>query len=154
MEKKYSCRRRESIQMLYRSLRNWKHEWWASGYSCLGIWPRSRYSNALHSPKIANYLTNLIPRSSKSSMFFGGTHIFTVFRWTLRPAYRCLFLGSAGTFMNLIPISIHLIPCGGGVEYLHRSSASGRRRRKGESRIWDNKIYPRMTALARASSNC
>jgi hypothetical protein len=53
-------------------------------------------------------------------------------------------------------------PCGGGVEYLHRDPASRRRRRKGKSRIWDNKIWPRvlwdsdprMTALAKASSNC
>jgi hypothetical protein len=55
-----------------------------------------------------------------------------------------------------------VIPCGGGVEYRHRSSASRRRRRKGKSRIWDSKIWsrvlrdsdPRMTALARTSSNC
>jgi hypothetical protein len=55
-----------------------------------------------------------------------------------------------------------LIPCGGGVEYLHRGLASRRRRRKGKSRIWDSKIWsrvprhsdPRMTTLARASSNC
>jgi hypothetical protein len=48
------------------------------------------------------------------------------------------------------------------VEYLHRDSASRRRRRKGKSQIWDSKIRsrvprdsdPRMTALARASSNC
>jgi hypothetical protein len=67
----------------------------------------------------------------------------------------------------------------GGFEYLHRSSASRRRRRKGnpvpggykyrdlasrlgESRIWDSKIWSwvprysdlRMTALARTNSNC
>jgi hypothetical protein len=50
-----------------------------------------------------------------------------------------------------------LLPCGGGVEYLHRSPASRRRRRKGKSRIWDSKIWSRvprdsdltMTALAR-----
>jgi hypothetical protein len=54
------------------------------------------------------------------------------------------------------------IPCKGGVEYLHRSPASRRRWRKGESRIWDSKIWSRvsqdsdqrMTELARASSNC
>jgi hypothetical protein len=53
-------------------------------------------------------------------------------------------------------------PRGGGVEYLHRDPASRRRRRKGKCRIWDSKIWPRvlrdsdlkMTALARASSNC
>jgi hypothetical protein len=52
--------------------------------------------------------------------------------------------------------------CGGGVEYLHRDPASRRRRWKGKSRIWDSKIWPRVlrdsdpkiTALARASSNC
>jgi hypothetical protein len=54
------------------------------------------------------------------------------------------------------------IPCEGGVEYLHRNPVSPRRRRKGKSRIWDNKIWwlvpqdsdPRMTGLARASSSC
>jgi hypothetical protein len=53
------------------------------------------------------------------------------------------------------------IPYEGEVEYLHRSPASRRRRRKGKSRIWDNKIWsqvprdsdPRMAALARVSSN-
>jgi hypothetical protein len=51
---------------------------------------------------------------------------------------------------------------GGGVEYLHCSPESYRRRRKGKSRIWDSKIWsrvprdsdPRMTALARVRSNC
>jgi hypothetical protein len=55
-----------------------------------------------------------------------------------------------------------LIPCGGGVEYLHRSPASRRRRRKGKSQIWDSKMWlrvprdsdPRTTALARTSSSC
>jgi hypothetical protein len=51
-------------------------------------------------------------------------------------------------------------PCGHGVEYLHRETTSRRRRRKGKSQMWDNKIWsrvsrdsdPRKTALARASS--
>jgi hypothetical protein len=50
------------------------------------------------------------------------------------------------------------IPCGGGVEYLHRSPASRRRRRKRKSGTWDSKIWSRvprdlgtkMTALVRA----
>jgi hypothetical protein len=53
-------------------------------------------------------------------------------------------------------------PCAGGVEYLHRSPESRRRRQKGKSRIWDSKIWsqvpedsdPRMTAVATASSYC
>jgi hypothetical protein len=53
-------------------------------------------------------------------------------------------------------------PCGGGVEYLHRDPVSRRRRRNGKSQIWDGKMWSRvqrgsdqrMTALARASSNC
>jgi hypothetical protein len=55
-------------------------------------------------------------------------------------------------------------PCGGGVEYLHRSPASRRRRQKGKSRIWGSKIWSqvprdsdpriRVNARARASSNC
>jgi hypothetical protein len=50
--------------------------------------------------------------------------------------------------------------CGGGVEYLHRSPTNSRRRRKGKSRIWHNKIWsrvprdsdPRMTALVRPTA--
>jgi hypothetical protein len=34
--------------------------------------------------------------------------------------------------------------CGGGVEYLHRNPASGRRRQKRKSRIWDSKIWSRV----------
>jgi hypothetical protein len=53
-------------------------------------------------------------------------------------------------------------PCEGGVEYLHQDPASRRRRRKEKSHIWDSNIWlriprdsdPRMTALARTSSNC
>jgi hypothetical protein len=55
-----------------------------------------------------------------------------------------------------------VLPCGCGVEYFHRSHASRRRRRKGKPRIWDSKIWsriprdsePKITALARTSSNC
>jgi hypothetical protein len=51
-------------------------------------------------------------------------------------------------------------PCGGGFEYLHRSPATRRMRRKGESQIWDSKIWsrsprdsdPRMTALSRPTA--
>jgi hypothetical protein len=58
--------------------------------------------------------------------------------------------------------SFSIPPRGGGVEYLHRDPASRRRRRKGKSRIWDSKMWPRvlwdsdqkMTALARTSRNC
>jgi hypothetical protein len=54
------------------------------------------------------------------------------------------------------------VSCGGGIQYFHRSPTSRRRRRKGQSRIWDSKIWlrisrdsdPRMTTLARASSKC
>jgi hypothetical protein len=61
-----------------------------------------------------------------------------------------------------IPRVRETIPCGGGVEYLHRIPARRRRQRKGKSRIWDSKIWsqvprdskPSMTALARASSYC
>jgi hypothetical protein len=52
------------------------------------------------------------------------------------------------------------VPCGSGVEYLHRKPASRRRRRKGKSQIWESKMWsrvlrdsdPRKTTLARASS--
>jgi hypothetical protein len=55
-----------------------------------------------------------------------------------------------------------VLPCGGGVEYLHRNHASRRRRRKGKSWIWECKIgheshrtrIQKMTALARTRSNC
>jgi hypothetical protein len=54
-----------------------------------------------------------------------------------------------------------VVPCGGGIKYLHRNTASRRRRQKRKSRNWDSKIWsrdptelgPRMTALARTSSN-
>jgi hypothetical protein len=67
-----------------------------------------------------------------------------------------------GTYMTVVIHSSSAIPCGGGVEYLHRSPMSRRRRRKRKSRIWDSKIWsrvrrdsdPRVTALARASSSC
>jgi hypothetical protein len=63
---------------------------------------------------------------------------------------------------HLKTLSREMIPCGGGVEYLHRSPASRRRRRKERSRIRDSKIWSRvprdsdsrMTALLRTSSNC
>jgi hypothetical protein len=66
------------------------------------------------------------------------------------------------TTMETGVFSVWSMPCGGGVEYLHRSPASRRRRQKGNSRIWDSKIWSRvprdsdlrMTALARSSSNC
>jgi hypothetical protein len=53
-------------------------------------------------------------------------------------------------------------PCQGWVEYLHHSLANGRRWWKRKSQIWDSKIWSqvpwdsdlRVTALARASSNC
>jgi hypothetical protein len=55
---------------------------------------------------------------------------------------------------------IRTVVCWGGVEYLHRDSASRRRRRKGKSQIWASKIWSRVprdsdlrkTALARANS--
>jgi hypothetical protein len=73
---------------------------------------------------------------------------------------RDLLLNFRTYFITLICIKSREITCMG--EYLHRDPASRRRRRKGKSRIWDNKIGPRilrvsdpkMTALARASSNC
>jgi hypothetical protein len=51
-------------------------------------------------------------------------------------------------------------PCGGGVDYLHRSPVSHRRQRKGKSRMWDSKIWsqvprdldPRKTTMVRTSS--
>jgi hypothetical protein len=76
---------------------------------------------------------------------------------------RVFSMWSAPTYYKHgINLEFSSIPCGGGVEYLHRSPASRRRRRKGKSRIWDSKVWSRvprdldsrMTALARASSNC
>jgi hypothetical protein len=72
--------------------------------------------------------------------------------------------GTVGT-INFSSCSLRggrILPCGGGVEYLHHNPASRRRRRKGNSRIWDSKIWskvPRepdlkMTALARTRRNC
>jgi hypothetical protein len=55
-----------------------------------------------------------------------------------------------------------ILPFWRGVEYLHRNPPSCRRRWKVKSRVWDNEIWSRvprdsnlrMTALAKASSNC
>jgi hypothetical protein len=66
------------------------------------------------------------------------------------------------TNISLDTDTLYKRPWGGGVEYLHRSPASRRRRRKWKSRIWKSKIWswvprdsnPRMTALASTSSNC
>jgi hypothetical protein len=43
--------------------------------------------------------------------------------------------------------SSHRLPCGGGVEYLHRSPASRRRRRNVKSQIWDSKIFWRIYCM-------
>jgi hypothetical protein len=61
---------------------------------------------------------------------------------------------------NTLPKVSCIHPCGGRVEYLHRDTASRRRRRRGKSQIWDSKIWlrmprdsdPRKTTLARTSS--
>jgi hypothetical protein len=73
-----------------------------------------------------------------------------------------LCCGLTMDYITRNPGRLDRISFGGGVEYLHRSSASRRRRRKWKSRIWDSKIWsrvprdsdPRMTALARVSSKC
>jgi hypothetical protein len=75
---------------------------------------------------------------------------------------RCFRCGPHRAVIKKTIGAIQFTPCGGGVEYLHRSPASRRRQRKGKFRIWDSKIWsrfprdsdPRMTALARTSSNC
>jgi hypothetical protein len=66
----------------------------------------------------------------------------------------------AGAIKRGLVARVSWYPCGGGFEYLHRDPASRRRRQKGESQIWDSKIWsrvprdsdPRKTTLARASS--
>jgi hypothetical protein len=74
---------------------------------------------------------------------------------------RCFLCDPCRNYIKRTSNYYEIFPCGGGVEYLHRDPASRRRRRKGKSRIWESKIWsraqrnsdPRMTALARASSN-
>jgi hypothetical protein len=76
------------------------------------------------------------------------------------PSTRCSLLGTPRTYFRAEADQNQALPCGGGVEYLHRDPASRRRRRKRESQIWDSKIRslvprdsdPRKTALARSSS--
>jgi hypothetical protein len=76
--------------------------------------------------------------------------------------FDCSLFGPQWQAGNACSTIILLPPCGGGFEYLHRDPSSRRRRRKGKSRIWDSKIWsrvprdsdPKMTALARSSSNC
>jgi hypothetical protein len=85
---------------------------------------------------------------------------------------RCLIFGRLKGYVKrtdetkgrrlIYIIESRITSCGGGVEYLHRSPASRRRRRKRKFRIWDRKIwsrvprdsYPRMIARTMASSNC
>jgi hypothetical protein len=58
-----------------------------------------------------------------------------------------------------LTLTVQLHPCGGGFEYLHRDSASRRKRQKGKSQIWKSKIWsrgprdsdPRKTTLARTN---
>jgi hypothetical protein len=74
----------------------------------------------------------------------------------------CFLHGPWWVYITGVRLQLRLLPCGGGIEYLNRSPASHRRRRKVKSRIWDSKVWspvprdsdPRMTALARTSSNC
>jgi hypothetical protein len=92
---------------------------------------------------ISNYIT--IYFDNRESELWKMTHIIS---------HGCII-------RNILKFML-MIPCGGGVEYLHRNPVSPRRRRKGKSRIWDSKVWShvprdsdsRMTALARASSNC
>jgi hypothetical protein len=75
---------------------------------------------------------------------------------------RCFLRGPCRDVMRRTSLELDLLPCGGGVKYLHRSPESRRRRRKWKSRIWDSKLWSRvprdtdsrMTALANASSSC
>jgi hypothetical protein len=48
--------------------------------------------------------------------------------------------GSFFAYSNVV----NLFPCGGGVEYLHRSPATCRRRQKQKSQIWDSKVWSRV----------
>jgi hypothetical protein len=84
--------------------------------------------------------------------------------WRLQQTNRssvCSVCGPHRVIKGQVIHSQDWLPCGGGVEYLNRNPASRRRRRKGKSGIWDSKIWsrvprgsdPRMTTLARASSN-
>jgi hypothetical protein len=87
--------------------------------------------------------------------------LFHAFSWR-GPHTKHAFPYIVVTFLRGMFIYRRIFPCGGGVEYLHRSPASRRRRQKGKSQIRDSKIWsrvsrdsdPRMNALARASSNC
>jgi hypothetical protein len=75
---------------------------------------------------------------------------------------RYFLCRSVPTLYNRRPVVVQIIPCAGGVEYLHCSPANRRRWRNGKSRIWSIKIWswvprdsdPRMIALARTSSYC
>jgi hypothetical protein len=82
-------------------------------------------------------------------------------RWGSRPRFADWLTVSRNATLTFWEVS-QSIPCGGGVEYLHRSLASRRRRQKGKSLILGNKMWsrvprdwdPKITALARTSSNC
>jgi hypothetical protein len=100
--------------------------------------------------------TKTRPWLSKSNKYLVMSSI-----WGSTPR-RTDWLTFSGNITSTWTLSLPCIPCGGGVEYLHRNPASRRRLRHGKSRIWDSKIWsrvprdsdPRMTVLASASSNC
>jgi hypothetical protein len=81
-------------------------------------------------------------------------------RWGSTPRLTDWPTVSLNVTLAWLWLQIFSTPRGGGFEYLHRSPASRRRRRKGKSQIWDSKILSRVwndsdsrkTTLARASS--
>jgi ribosomal protein S14 len=90
-----------------------------------------------------------------------GKHVPTETNTRATIEERCFRCGQRrGVILKTIKL-IRSIQCGGGFEYLHRSPANRRRRRKGKSRIWDSRIWsrvprdsdPKMIELARTSSN-
>jgi hypothetical protein len=135
---------------------------------CNGIWPFARQRIGKHCLKagIAAEAEVILLGNGSLAPVSAATNINKNIPVTTKQNNRRqLTVGHGDIFGARGSYKTELIrapPCGGGVEYLHRDPASRRRRRKGKSRNWDSKIWPRvlwdsdpkMTALARASSNC
>jgi hypothetical protein len=84
-------------------------------------------------------------RTRTQQWSYGGNGVFSM--WSV-PGVKKKATGAVQFSWEFV------LPCGGGVEYLHRDPASRRRRRKEKSQIWDSKIRSRVPrALVREGAS-
>jgi hypothetical protein len=109
-------------------------------------------------PLLANESANTLPWRwiLGNQPVMGNVSVDTGYGW-----WTVFSVGPSRCYIRGNPDGVVGIPCGGEVEYLHRSPASRKRRRKGKSEIWDSKMWsrsprdsdPRMTVPASTPSN-